>query len=193
MSMNFDRLNVLIIDDNAHMRRLVRDIMRGLGIGKVIEVADGTDALNEMRMSAVDVAFCDWMMEPLDGLDFVRLVRMSADSPNPFLPIIMLTGHTERHRIIEARDAGVNEFLAKPVTPDGVYKRLQAIIERPRPFVKIDTYIGPDRRRRTEDAIGAMRRKDDASPKEVSRELPGESLGESFGDKDAHTPSSDTD
>lgn len=161
MSLKFDRLVVMIVDDNAHMRVLVRDILRSLGVGKVVEVTDGAEALTELRNSVVDVAFVDWMMEPLDGLDFVRLVRTSQDSPNPYLPIVMLTGHTERHRIIEARDAGVNEFLAKPVTPDGVYKRLQAIIERPRAFVKVGKYVGPDRRRKLEDFTGELKRDDD--------------------------------
>ena len=89
----------------------------------------------------------DWHMEPLDGLDFVRLVRTAKDSPNPYVPIIMLTGHTEYQRVCEARDAGVNEFLAKPISAKALYMRFASIIDNPRPFIRTKTYFGPDRRR----------------------------------------------
>jgi len=98
-------------------------------------------------------------MEPMDGLEFTRAVRMDPTSPNPFIPIIMLTGHTEMHRIVEARDAGVTEFLAKPVTANGVYARIKSVVENPRPFIKTDRYLGPSRRRRQQDIGGANRRK----------------------------------
>ncbi len=86
-------------------------------------------------------------MEPLDGVDFVRLVRTANDTPNPYVPIIMLTGFTEMRRVTEARDAGINEFLAKPVSAKAIYQRLATIIDNPRPFVRSKTFFGPDRRR----------------------------------------------
>lgn len=162
MSLDLSRLVILLVEDNAHMRRLIRDILRGLGVDQVLEAVDGSEALAAMKSNAVDVIVCDWMMEPLDGLDFVRLVRTSSDSPSPMVPIIMLTGHTERHRIVEARDAGVTEFLAKPVTPTGIYSRLRSIIEAPRPFVRVGKYAGPDRRRRRPEGEAPKRRAIDA-------------------------------
>jgi len=60
----------------------------------------------------------------------------------------MITGHGERQYVERARDAGVTEFLIKPVTPRGLFLRIQEVIERPRPFVKSPAFIGPDRRRR---------------------------------------------
>jgi DNA-binding response OmpR family regulator len=103
-------------------------------------------------------------MFPLDGVEFTRLVRTSPDSPNPFLPIIMMTGHSERSRVYEARDAGVTEFIVKPITAKAVLDRLNAVIMRPRPFIKADGYIGPCRRRRdTPDYAGPYRRGSDAS------------------------------
>ena len=95
----------------------------------------------------MDVAVVDYKMTPLNGVEFVRLVRNSPDSPDPFLPVIMLTGHADRRRIDEARDAGVTEFLVKPVTAKALIGRLQGLILTPRPFVKLDGYFGPDRRR----------------------------------------------
>jgi DNA-binding response OmpR family regulator len=89
----------------------------------------------------------DFNMFPLDGVEFTRLVRNSPDSANPYLPIIMMTGHSEKARVYEARDAGVTEFVVKPITAKAILDRIQAVIFRPRPYVKTDGYFGPDRRR----------------------------------------------
>ena len=88
-------------------------------------------------------------MKPMDGLEFTRRVRNDEHSPNPFVPIIMITGHTEKHRVEAARDAGVTEFLAKPITAHNLFARIAEIVERPRAFVRCDNYFGPDRRRHT--------------------------------------------
>ncbi|SDE58149.1 response regulator [Rhodospira trueperi] len=156
---SLERLNFLIVDDNKHMRALVKTILHALGSKQVQEAADGADAFKELRHFPADIIICDWNMSPLDGLDFVRLVRTGKDSPNPFVPIIMLTGHTEMHRVVEARDAGVHEFLAKPISAKSLYSRVKAIIDRPRPFVRTKTYFGPDRRRRKIEWKGVERRK----------------------------------
>jgi len=101
-------------------------------------------------------------MSPVDGVEFTRLVSNAGDSPNPFLPIIMLTGHAERARVEEARDSGVTEFVVKPVTARSVLDRLNAVIMRPRPFVRTADYFGPDRRRRQDPTyVGPWRRNDD--------------------------------
>lgn len=145
---NLERLNFLIVDDNKHMRALVKTILHALGVKNVNEATDGADAFKELRHFPADIVICDWNMEPLDGLDFVRLMRTGSDSPNPFVPIIMLTGHTEMNRVVEARDAGVHEFIAKPISAKGLYSRIRSVIEKPRPFIRTKTYFGPDRRRK---------------------------------------------
>jgi DNA-binding response OmpR family regulator len=89
-------------------------------------------------------------MTPLDGIDFVRLLRNSPDSPNQMAPVIMITGHSTMQRVQEARNAGVNEFLAKPLTARGVIERITQVVEHPRPFVRAGEYFGPDRRRRAD-------------------------------------------
>ena len=140
-------LQVLLVDDNQHMRAIVAAILKGAGIGRTYEVADGSEALRVLRERSIDLAIVDFNMFPLDGVEFTRLVRNSPDSANPYLPIIMMTGHSEKHRVYEARDAGVTEFVVKPITAKAVFDRIQAVIMRPRPFVKTDDYFGPDRRR----------------------------------------------
>ncbi|MGV3580511.1 response regulator [Brevundimonas sp.] len=140
-------LNILLVDDNQHMRAITSAILQSAGIRKIREVSDGAMALDALRDHAVDLAIVDFNMFPLDGVEFTRLVRNSPDSANPYLPIIMMTGHSEKHRVVEARDAGVTEFVVKPITAKAVFDRIQAVILRPRPFVKTEDYFGPDRRR----------------------------------------------
>ncbi len=144
---DFKRMNVLVLDDNKHMRVLVQSILHAIGTKSIREANDAPEAFKELQRFSADLIITDWHMEPLDGLDFVRLVRTAKDSPNPYVPIIMLTGHTELVRVMEARDAGVNEFLAKPISAKALLSRMISVVERPRPFVKSKSYFGPDRRR----------------------------------------------
>ena len=157
-----------MVDDNAHIRALLSTILRSVGINKTYEAGDGAEALQQMRSHAIDIVMTDLAMEPLDGIDFVRLLRNSADSPNQMAPVIMITGHSTLRRIHEARDAGVNEFLAKPLTVRGVLDRLQKIIDHPRPFVRTDDYFGPDRRRKADPKYAGERRRAADGPMALS-------------------------
>jgi DNA-binding response OmpR family regulator len=129
----------------------------------VAEANDAADAFAELTHFPADIIITDYHMQPLDGLDFVRLVRTGSDSPNPFVPIIMLSGHTEMKKIMEARDAGAHEYLAKPISARSLYARINSIISRPREFIKTKTFFGPDRRRRAVSFNGSDRRVADAS------------------------------
>lgn len=139
-------LNVLLVDDNQHMRAIVGAILRGVGIGHLREATDGAHGLDTLRAWPADMAIVDFQMQPLDGVEFTRLVRNSPDSKNPYLPIIMMTGFAERARVEEARDSGVTEFLVKPVTAQRLIDRINAVIYHPRPFVRTEDYFGPARR-----------------------------------------------
>jgi two-component system chemotaxis response regulator CheY len=158
----FDLLKVLVVDDNHHMRVLLVEILRALGVRHLLEAADGDEAMTLMRAHRIDIIITDLAMAPVDGIDFLKLLRNSPDSPNPLCPVLMISGHSTERRVREARDAGVNEFLSKPVTARGVLERIGEIIEHPRPFVRCDTYFGPDRRRRQDpDYRGPRRRATD--------------------------------
>ena len=159
-SSNLRHMSVLIIDDNYHMLRIIRTILQGFGVGQVAEATDAAEAFEVFRSRTFDLIVVDFMMNMLDGVDFVRLVRTAEDSPNPYIPIIMLTAYSERSRVIEARDSGVNEFLTKPVTAIQIYNKMRAAIDSPRPFIKTPTYFGPDRRRNKKSVYkGPERRK----------------------------------
>ena len=144
---SFDKLSVLVVDDNKYMLQLMQIILHALRVKNICVAEDVAQALQELRYFHADIVITDWHMEPLDGLEFVQLVRTAKDSTNPYVPIIMVTGYTEVQRVMEARDAGVNEFLAKPVSAKAVYGRMVSIIEHPRPFFRTKHFFGPDRRR----------------------------------------------
>jgi len=139
-------LKVLLVDDNEHMRTIVGAILKGIGILDIREAADGSEGLQALRKWPADLAIVDFRMEPMDGVDFTRLIRNAEDSINPFLPIIMMTGFADRSRVEEARDAGVTELIAKPVTARAIIDRLNAVVYRPRPFIRTADYFGPRRR-----------------------------------------------
>ena len=151
-------IHVLLVDDNPNMRAIVAAMLKSVGVGRLTEAEDGADGLELLRREAVD-----FRMKPMDGVAFTRAVRNQADSPNPYLPVIMMTGHSEKSRVTEARDAGVTEFVAKPVKAQTLLTRLEAVILRPRPFVRSPSYFGPDRRRTgTVGYAGPFRRADDS-------------------------------
>ncbi|HWA31541.1 MAG TPA: response regulator [Rhizomicrobium sp.] len=156
----FDRLKILVVDDNAHMRRLVVTILNGFGCTQVAEASEGQRALILARDFNPDVMILDWMMEGMSGLEVVKTIRNAPTSPNPYMPIIMLTGHTSAERVQEARDSGINEFLAKPVSVKALLARLTAVIEFPRPFVRTSVYFGPCRRRRNMDEYTGPERRE---------------------------------
>lgn len=161
--MRFDLLKVLVVDDNQHMKVLLTEMLRAIGVRQIHAANDGSEALDLMRRHDVDVVFTDLSMQPLDGIDFTRLLRNSPDSPNPFAPIVMVTGHSTRARVEEARDAGVTEFLVKPITARSMLDRVQRVVEHPRPFIRSAHYFGPDRRRRDDPSHqGPWRRRSDA-------------------------------
>lgn len=143
-----ERVRFLVVDDNAHMINIVKTILRGFGAASIFEARDATEAFHRLKHDSIDIIVTDYQMEVLDGIEFIRLIRNSSDSANRYVPIIMLTAHSERSRVVTARDAGANEFCCKPVTAQELYRKVVAIVDYPRPFIKTSHYFGPDRRRR---------------------------------------------
>src|SRR6476620_2134599 len=144
---DFNRLRFLIIDVNAHMRRILRTLLHCFGTREVYEAEDGAAGLEGFTHYSPDIVITDWVMPIFDGLELTQMIRQPGANGNPYVPIIMLTGHSEKRRVMMARDAGVTEFLAKPISANALYQRILAVVANPRPFIKTKTYFGPDRRR----------------------------------------------
>ena len=144
---DFSRLRFLVVDDNPHMRRTVRTILNGLGVREVCEADDGASALESFTRYMPDIIIADWVMPMFSGIEMTRMIRQQSANANPYVPIIMLTAHSERSRVVEARDAGITEFLVKPISAKALYQRVFNVVMNPRPFIKTKTFFGPDRHR----------------------------------------------
>jgi CheY-like chemotaxis protein len=120
---------VLVIDDNVHMRSLFRAILGGFGIRRVHEAADGADGLAMMVDRRPDIAICDWLMEPLNGAEFMTILRRDSDSFISTTPVILVSADARRQVVLEAARLGVNEFLAKPVSPATLYQRIIRVLQ----------------------------------------------------------------
>lgn len=160
---DFRYLRVLVVDDSRFMTRVVTQMLKALGVGTVEEAHSGNEAYVVAGDFQPDIIITDWDMDAGEGPDLVRRLRQDPESPCPYVHVIMLTGFAERRRVLAARDFGITEFLTKPVAAKGLYSRLIEIIDRPRPFIRVnDDYFGPDRRRAAnEDYKGPERRDQD--------------------------------
>jgi len=139
---------VLVVDDDHYMRKVVRTLLTSIGVNKITEAPDGPSGLEKIRSWSPDVIILDWEMPGLDGPAFVRMVRSPTTFPYPDVPIIMLTGHGERSRVIEAVKIGVNEFLLKPVSSKALQDRLISVLAKPRQVMQDGNYYGPAPRKR---------------------------------------------
>lgn len=156
---DFNKLRFLVCDDNAHMRRILRTLLHGFGAREVYEAEDGATALELYTHYVPDIVITDWAMSIFDGLELTQMIRQPGANANPYVPIIMLTGHSEKRRVMMARDAGVTEFLAKPISAKALYQRVLNVVANPRPFIKTRSYFGPDRRRNASAAYAGPERR----------------------------------
>jgi len=158
-------LRVCIIHGDGDMRRTIREELNVLGVHQVRECTDPSMALLLLAEFEADFCIVDWQGEPMSGLEFAGFIRNSDESPDPKLPIIMLTNNANTHQVIDARNAGVDEFLAQPITRRALHARLLALVENPMLFVQTDDYRGPDRRRLRRPFVGTHQRESDAEAK----------------------------
>jgi CheY-like chemotaxis protein len=161
-SCDLSRLRALVAEDNEHMRVLLRALLAAVEIRNIRDFRNGEEALAAMRTFEPDFVITDLSMAKMDGIAFTRAVRARPARKLNTVPILMITGHTQKNRIEAARDAGINELLVKPVAPAALYQRIDEIILRPRAFVRSPSYYGPDRRRQAKpDYRGPWRRESD--------------------------------
>jgi YesN/AraC family two-component response regulator len=143
----FATIKVLVVDDEHYMRKVVRTLLMSLGVRTIYEAADGIAGLEAIRTMSPDVVIVDWEMPGLDGRGFIRMVRSPETFPYPDVPIIMLSGHSERSRVMEAVQSGVHEFLLKPVSSKALADRLTTVLNNPRRLVRKGDFYGPEPRK----------------------------------------------
>jgi len=167
MPYQFDKISVLVVEDNQPMALMAKSILETFGITNVVLAKNGEEGFEQFCKYNTDIVVADWMMKPMDGITLTRAIRNEVRSPNPFVPIILMTGFSEKTRVEEARDSGVTEFLVKPFEAKDLYKRVAQVIERPRQFVRSEAFFGPCRRRRNDpNFVGPWRRETDHSLKD---------------------------
>jgi two-component system chemotaxis response regulator CheY len=144
--LDLSALRILIVDDNTNMRRILRTMLAGFGVTQIYEAEDGAAALEQIKLNDPDLIILDWLMPIIDGAELTRRIRHS-ERPGCFVPIVAVTAHTQKRRVISARDTGVTEVLCKPVSANGLYLRVANCILNQRDFVRTKGFFGPDRRR----------------------------------------------
>jgi CheY-like chemotaxis protein len=154
---NLANISAMVVEDTAFMRLMLVQVLEALGFQRVLSFAGADKAIEHLkgitaspyrnRMQGVDLIISDLVMAPIDGLMLLRWVRRHKQSPDRFVPFVMLSGLADVDEVAQARDLGVSEFMAKPFSVQSMGERLMAVIDAPRQFVKTEEYFGPDRRR----------------------------------------------
>lgn len=166
MAYTLDKAKILIVDDMKPMLTLTKSVLSIFGFKEIHTAENGEQAFEMVCKHDPDLIITDWIMEPMDGLEFTKKVRKSPMSPNPYVPVLIMTGFSSRMRVESSRDAGITEFLVKPFSARDLYNRVVQIIEKPRQFVDAESFFGPDRRRKDDRNFeGIRRREDDLSKK----------------------------
>lgn len=161
--LDLSRLSVLVVDDSLNIRKLVSEMLRSIGLKTVKQASSGIEVFEILKTSPVDLIIMDLVMDQLDGIETAKLLRQGTDSPNRTVPIILITGHTERSNIMRARDAGINEVIAKPFSAQVLLDHLRHVLTQKREWIATAHYTGPDRRRHTPAGYaGPWRRASDA-------------------------------
>lgn len=154
---------ILIADPNPLMRRVTRGILQILGARKIIDIGDINQAASFVEQGDIDIVLSERYLTGACGVDFVRWIRQTRSDVR-FTPFIMVTSQIHMPSIITARTSGINEFVAKPFSANSLTARLREVVERPRPFVNIGRYFGPDRRRKFLPLEEKSNRRHDGAP-----------------------------
>ncbi|MBM3570674.1 MAG: response regulator [Alphaproteobacteria bacterium] len=166
----FERISLLIVQDDAYVCRLMRQVLFNAGFRLVRTVRSGTEAIGQLSalrrarfggglgVQGIDIVFSEAYMPGINGVDLLRWIRQDPNSPNRFMPFIMVTGEADEDLVYGCRDVGMSEMVAKPFSLATLLQKITHVIERPRQFVLNRAYFGPDRRRQKGEWSGRERR-----------------------------------
>jgi CheY-like chemotaxis protein len=169
-TVNLRDLVILVADPNSYLRRVVNGMLRAFGANKVLEVEHSLGLLQALSSQKIDILLCDTRLSPHGGLKITRTIRRNADNENRTVPILLMSSDTSETMIKNARDAGANMVVAKPMSPNSLYDRLGWIAFNPRPFIDTPSYFGPDRRFKIEGYPGGVGRRKGDKIVEVAEE-----------------------
>ena len=157
------------------MARVLKKMLEGMGFTNIHTTHDATMVLDVLKSQPIDFLITEWNIDSSESNGVIKRIRRDPLSPNPTLPIIMLTGRAEHSDVLNARDLGINEYVVKPFSAKSIYARLERLVEMPRDFVVSPNFIGPERRSKRPPPPGvADRRK--IQPKPHKGRIAGKSL-----------------
>ena len=180
-SYDLSNFTILVVEDSAYMHSLLTSMLKSFSVGDILVSEGGEEAIDVLKVTQartvsryvnkVDIILMDWLMARGSGEELLKWIRTHEKDSIRFLPVIVISGYTTSVITQKARDLGANEVLVKPVSGNSLAQRICSVIERPRNFIKVSTYFGPDRRRKDENRTGPERRKTTAQEIKVVRNV----------------------
>jgi len=147
-NIDFSQLRILVVENHELMRHLLGEMLRGFGVREIKYAHDVPRAIEHIYSEHFDAVILDFFLGELDGADFARHIRHDEDCRNREVPILLITGMPDHHKVLKVVDAGINSMLAKPIAAKDLYHRIYAMIATPKPFIITNDYVGPMRSRK---------------------------------------------
>lgn len=164
MAYDFNKISVLIIESTQPMFELTKSVLKAFGVNQIYHAFDAKQGFQKFCRAKPDLVIMDWLDEPANALQLTKKIRSDGESVDPYVPIILMSGHSSKKRVLSARDSGVTSFMAKPYSARVLYDRIEYLVECPRRFVRSASFCGPDRRSgRPSNYEGVERRTEDAA------------------------------
>jgi two-component system chemotaxis response regulator CheY len=120
-------MKVLVVDDFATMRKILRNVLRQIGFTNITEADDGKTALNELKKEKFDLVLCDWNMPKMPGIELLK--EMKSDDDLKDIPFIMVTADAQKKHIVEGVKAGVNSYVVKPFSAETINEKLKKVFD----------------------------------------------------------------
>lgn len=144
--LNLSGVSILLVQGVAAEMDILTQVFSGLGAKTLSRAETAERGMQIVEATALDLVVVDSALPDSDGFAFVRRLRRCSHEVSRYAPVMLVTGHTQKRKIANARDSGVNFVVAKPITPQVMFQRIAWMSRDTRPFVECDTYRGPDRR-----------------------------------------------
>lgn len=165
---DLSNFTILIVEDSEYMQSLLASMLKVFGVGDILACANAHEAMEVLTimqasrksryLGKVDIVLTDWLMPKGSGEELLHWIRTHEKDAVRFLPVIVVSGYTTEFLTTVVRDMGAHEILVKPVSGTALAGRICSVIDTPRPFINVDGFFGPDRRRHEMPFQGRERR-----------------------------------
>lgn len=143
---NLEKARALVVDNSQQALDILCGVLTSFGLRQIVRKANGKEAQEELTAHSFDLILVDGQLPELDGYKLIHWLRRHRSEAIRMTPVIVVTAHTPRAKVIEARDCGANFTIAKPISPAVVLERILWVARSDRLFIECDAYVGPDRR-----------------------------------------------